>query len=297
MPRRTNPFQQLIHDIHFQLHKGIAQVTESKFLRDRVTGLEREVDIVIEIENGPYRVVIGVECRAHDRKQDIEWVEQAYTKHQNLTDKLILVSKSGFTPEAIRKAETLGIETITLVEGQPIDWTQVVGKLSRVYMAIPMAHPNHAEVYPPTDATNLDETSSLFAPQGDRQTTLPALALQFLNDRQVTEWILQSFGEPGDYTFNIECDVPAGWYLVDKVGNRHQVQKLRIHYDLHLEPRIPVDLLHYSFKDTQIAHGMVTQWVTPLSVTIVETPGNPPSAHVRVNLKADKSKTAKNTPE
>ena len=294
MPKRTNPFQQLIYDVHVQLHKGNAQVTESKFLRDRVTGLEREVDIVIEIENGPYRVVIGVECRAHGRKQAIEWVEQAHTKHQNLTDKLILVSKSGFTPEAIRKAETLGIETITLVEGQPIDWTQVVGKLSRVYMAIPMAHFNYAEVSPPTDTSNLDKTSSIFIAEGAQQTTVDALALQLLINRQVTEWILKSFGEPGDYTFHIELDVPIGSYLIDKVGNQHPAHKLRIHYNLHLEPRIPIDLLHYSFKDAQVAHGTVTQWATPFSVTIVEAPGNPLSAHVRVNLKADKSKS---TPE
>src|SRR5260370_40105366 len=171
MPKRTNPFQQLIHDVHVQLHKGNAQVTESMFLRDRVTGLEREVDIVIEIENGPYRVVIGVECRAHSRKQDIEWVEQAYTKHQNLTDKLILVSKAGFTPEAIRKAETVGIETITLVEGQPIEWTQVVGKLSRVYMASPMARFNFPEVSPPTATSRLVKTASRVLADGPQHAT------------------------------------------------------------------------------------------------------------------------------
>lgn len=297
MPQRTNPFQQLIHDIHLQLHKGNALVTESKFLRDRVTGVEREVDIAIEIETGPYRVVIGVECRAHGRKQDIEWVEQAYAKHQNLTDKLILVSKSGFTKEAIHTAEILGIETITLVEGQPIDWTQVVGKLSRIYMALPMARFNYAEVSPPTDTANLEKTSGIFIAEGAQQTTVDALALQLLNNRQVTEWILKSFGEPGDYTFYLEINMPIGSYLIDKVGSQHPTQILRLHYNLHLEPRIPIDLLHYSFKDAQVAQGTVTQWETPFSVTIVETPGNPLSAHVRVNIEKGKSKTAKKPSE
>jgi hypothetical protein len=56
-------------------------------------------------------------------------------------------------------------------------------------------------------------------------------------------------------------------------------------------------VLDYSFKDAQVAHGTVTQWETPFSVTIVETPGNPLSAHVRVNIEKGKSKTAKKPSE
>jgi hypothetical protein len=59
MPRRTNQFQQLIHAIHLQLSKDV-KVTESKFLRNRVTGEEREVDIVIEAETSLYPILNGL---------------------------------------------------------------------------------------------------------------------------------------------------------------------------------------------------------------------------------------------
>lgn len=52
MPKRTNEFQQLIYAINLQLAQG-ATVTESKLLRHRLMGAEREVDVVIEIEIGP----------------------------------------------------------------------------------------------------------------------------------------------------------------------------------------------------------------------------------------------------
>ena len=52
LPQRTNEFQQLVHFIEERLAGSGATVTESKLLADSVTGEQREVDIVIEID-GP----------------------------------------------------------------------------------------------------------------------------------------------------------------------------------------------------------------------------------------------------
>lgn len=94
MPKRSTEFQQLIYLIHHQLEKG-AIVTESKMLRDRITGQEREVDIVIEVGTGNYTITIGVECVEPSRPATVEWIDKMSGKHQSLpTDKLVLVSKS-----------------------------------------------------------------------------------------------------------------------------------------------------------------------------------------------------------
>jgi len=94
MPRRTNLFQKLAYLIHEQIPNAI-RVTESAILVDRVSGLEREVDILVELDQ-PYRLNIGIECIAKSRKADVTWVEQMYAKHQHLTDKVILLSQRGF---------------------------------------------------------------------------------------------------------------------------------------------------------------------------------------------------------
>jgi hypothetical protein len=47
MPKRTNDFQRLIYLVRVNLADG-ATVTESKMLKDRITGTMREVDICIE---------------------------------------------------------------------------------------------------------------------------------------------------------------------------------------------------------------------------------------------------------
>lgn len=113
MPRRTNDFQTAIAMLKSQLADG-AVVTESHMLPDSATGRLREVDITLSSTVAGHSVLVGVECRDHKRVQSIGWVEEMHTKHQFLpTDPLVLVSSSGFTEGAERRAKLLGIELVT----------------------------------------------------------------------------------------------------------------------------------------------------------------------------------------
>ncbi len=51
-------------------------VTESKLLRNRVTGYEREVDVVIEGRLDGEPITISVEVIEHNRPASVEWVER-----------------------------------------------------------------------------------------------------------------------------------------------------------------------------------------------------------------------------
>lgn len=112
MPKRTNTFQAVV----FMIKKHIgddAVVTESAELRDIVSGEKREVDVCIEANIAGHTVLICLECRDHKRAQAVGWVEEMYTKHSRLpTDRLVLVSNSGFTKGALAKARSFGIETV-----------------------------------------------------------------------------------------------------------------------------------------------------------------------------------------
>ena len=112
MPQRTNDFQKLIRMLTQLLGQG-AVVEESKMLTDLVSGEPREVDIYAEGSLAGHTVNIGIECRDHQRKQSVGWVEEMRTKHERLpTNLVILVSSSGFTDSAIAKANSYGIKTI-----------------------------------------------------------------------------------------------------------------------------------------------------------------------------------------
>ncbi|MEB3024066.1 restriction endonuclease [[Mycobacterium] crassicus] len=103
-------------------------------LIDSVLGVPREVDIAVEGGVSDHKVVVGIECRAHARPQTVEWVEAMYGKHAHLpTDKLVLVSSSGFTRNALKLAEHLNIEAITPAAVTPGFIGRVVNNLSSVW--------------------------------------------------------------------------------------------------------------------------------------------------------------------
>src|SRR3954463_894062 len=128
MPVRSTPLQRVVFHIQRQLTPN-ALVQESALLLDRSAGINREVDVVIRSKVGEHEVIVCVECREHQRKASVEWVEQMAMKHNSLiTSKLILVSAKGFSRAAGVKAESLGIDIYSFDEAIETDWTALVGK-------------------------------------------------------------------------------------------------------------------------------------------------------------------------
>lgn len=134
MPKRTNEFQKLVLMIQRTLARE-ASVTESAMRRNKATGAENEVDILIEASVGATPITIGVECVEYARKASIEWVQRMRGKHMDLSiDKSVLVSASGFSPNALRLAEAHGIQTMTLGEATSADWSELVGDLKQLML-------------------------------------------------------------------------------------------------------------------------------------------------------------------
>jgi hypothetical protein len=107
MPKRTNPRQQII-ELLVSMNAGPGcTVTPSKSLRDVPSGLDREVDVVVERLIDRETSTWSYEVVAPRRPADVEWVEAMIAKHDYLpTEKLFLVSWSGFTRGARRQAAT-----------------------------------------------------------------------------------------------------------------------------------------------------------------------------------------------
>ena len=97
-------------------------VTHNEVLEDRV-GNRRQYDIVIRGQFGG-RPVLGVmECKDHNRKKGPETVEAFSKKTENLGANLrIIVSRSGFTKQALKLAKHENIGCLSLL---PEDSAQV----------------------------------------------------------------------------------------------------------------------------------------------------------------------------
>jgi hypothetical protein len=122
MPKRTNIFQRLVKLLHDRLDENW-EVTESEMLCNRVTGEDREVDIVLRYKLGMHKIIVSIECTDTKRPVSSTWVEAMAKKHEFLpTSKLILWSASGFFKPAAITAEKLGIEIVSQNDNIDVEW-------------------------------------------------------------------------------------------------------------------------------------------------------------------------------
>ncbi len=118
MPKRTNHRQRIIEVLKALTAPTGSVVTASKILTDTL-GVAREVDVVVETIVGGQAFVQSFEVVARSRPMDITWIEQVIGKHATLpTDRLFLVSWSGFTPDAFRRAVATPKVIPVIVGGQ-----------------------------------------------------------------------------------------------------------------------------------------------------------------------------------
>ncbi|GIF48190.1 hypothetical protein Afe04nite_27290 [Asanoa ferruginea] len=126
MPKRTTPFQAIVHLIRQHYAGPGVTVSESKLMCDPDLG-EREVDIVVEAEADGDAIVISYEVNQRSRRASVDWVEQQIDKHRRLpTHKLVLVSRAGFSRTALTRValEHGRVEALTpeivMVDGQQV---------------------------------------------------------------------------------------------------------------------------------------------------------------------------------
>jgi hypothetical protein len=116
VPKRTNLFQDVVSVIYEHL-AGKAVKEESAMLVNRLTGEEREVDVVLRTTTAGHETVIAIEAAGRTRRAAVDWVEQMIGKHKNLpTDKVVLVSEAGFTHQAETLAAAENMVTLTPTE-------------------------------------------------------------------------------------------------------------------------------------------------------------------------------------
>jgi hypothetical protein len=239
VPRRTNTFQRLIAFIEAQLAPHGARVRESVLL-DALDGTgPREVDVLIEGAIGDHPVRIAVECRDHLRRQPITWIEQLDGTYRSLpVDKVLAVSKSGFTKAAITRARLVGITTYTLKEALAADWPAEFTKW-RAGLVVWTYHLTSAGIeYASDDVPKPigDELASarVEGPDGANVSTLGEAALQLYhlhgeqaaNDAtgsKVGVWWNEGPGK--EWEINVRFDV-HNRFLVGSDGNRYPIKSI-----------------------------------------------------------------------
>jgi hypothetical protein len=226
MPKRSNDFQRLVFQLEQLLVEAGFTITESKMVAGR-TGRKREVDIAIEGSVGGHAVFIAVECRDHERKPDVTWIEELIGKYQHVpADKVIAVSRSGFTHDAVELANgTVAprIETRSLTDALHTDWRAFFAQLRYVTtdFLIPLDQdqiPHVNVILPswadPTALTGADlNTFCVLQPGRERGPTLPELLNMACRSDDVIRRIHQTVRPNTIRTVPLELPFPEGTRL------------------------------------------------------------------------------------
>ena len=110
-------FQDHVADLERELVPKGAVVASPDFIIDKRTKKKREVDASIRFTLGSAKILITVECRMRNQKQDVRWIEELAKKREAIgADKTIAVSSKGFSVAAMEVAEHEGIDLRILRE-------------------------------------------------------------------------------------------------------------------------------------------------------------------------------------
>lgn len=229
MPHRTNPFQKLSTSIMAAIHGPNYVVKESVLEVSKNTGLPREIDILITGEN--YKVL--VECRAHKRKQDVQWIDALDGKSRSLgINKVIAISESGFTKGALKEASARKIETMTLSEAENINWHSKILSILKVVLCYDEIMIKEvgliSEGGPVRDLGNINTAEVYIINLSNGNKTLLSECLpKLLNHKEIQTTLMADRGKNQDkeYRFNFKIPFKANCVInnhvqipVDRIG-------------------------------------------------------------------------------
>jgi hypothetical protein len=137
MPRRPRksgkPLEELVASIERALaHNQNVKVQSPAFLVDKLTGENREHDVLLSIFGSHHTATIAIECRDRSRKITVNDVEGFWSKCQDTgVDHGVIVSPKGFSQSALKKSKHRGIRCLQLTEAKSFNWLLTGGLRSR----------------------------------------------------------------------------------------------------------------------------------------------------------------------
>lgn len=199
--------------------------------------------------------MLSVEVRDWSRPVGSGWVEEMSGKHQALrTDKLVLVSKSGFTKPAIEKAKARGIETLTIEEACDTDWDLALtleGKgifeLFNVRFDCSAHIAGKSDWYPVCFSDIVLDPSGKYVQVGD-------IISLILSNPTIKQATLDHFYKTKNQEYHAEYQVPTGTIIEDTNNVKRNLVKLSI--GLHLDSEAtPIEFAAGRFRGRDIVYG------------------------------------------
>jgi hypothetical protein len=277
MPKRSNDFQKVILHLQALTYPGY-EVKESHFLKDSITGQMREVDIVIESNIAGYKSTVSIEVIGWQKKKgDIEWVERMACKHETLpTSTLVLVSKTGFTKNALKKSEFHNIITLTIGEALETDWCNWVKSLGRYeeisnnYSCRIDTKRYKSDIGPPEI-----DGSRIFAQKDINESAEIQVIIDWiLQNKHVKDGIFSSIDKNSSRNYTIVYEPNLPMYVLETNGKFREI--VSINLDLKSKQKtFHFNMSPGSFRNNDVAYGKHIGNNSSAIITLLKNGQNP----------------------
>src|SRR4051812_44623281 len=108
MPKRTNPFQDLVHLIELAFVKKGEKITVSAMVKPEGLEALREIDVLRETPQGLRTIRVAVEAKDEKRRMDLitfdSYCGKYFGEGRVAVDRVVLVTRRGFTRPVKEKA-------------------------------------------------------------------------------------------------------------------------------------------------------------------------------------------------
>lgn len=250
-------------------------------LTDRVNGEQREVDILVAAVAGGYTVQLGIEVISWVRPADTPWIEKMRAKHENLpTDKLVLVSESGFYEPARRKAEFYGIEVLTLEEANEADWPLIATLTASGVFEVMTISFEVAGILQ-QDAGSREQipiplAASFSTLQGP--VTMDQFVRSILDRQDVRDVLRQNISSDQPHDFWFSYSHPNGLWRCEEEGRVGQFTELRVGLKV-LNSASPVSFAIGKFRSVPFVSGTSTSG-KPVQFVLARNPDGSSSGYL-----------------
>ena len=285
MPKRSTLQQRVVFHIQRTLTDD-ALVQESVLFPDRSSGDNREVDVVIRKKIGEHEVIISIECRDHKRKATVEWVEQMAMKHNLLpTSKLVLVSSSGFTSTAEKKAASLGIDVYSFEEATKTDWNELIGVNDEPgFYLWAFRIVGCGLVF--TENPKFEYSANPHIPIYDSLHGFAGTLNDIVRARTVkssgfVDNAVKYAQQESESIFGAEIRIKPSFFVEEESGKLREIKVIRVYIEAR-EPDSTVDLKAIRYHNLPVAYGSGASPVGEFEITLVQAKDGVPGGAMSV---------------
>lgn len=260
MAREGREFELLIKKLESHSWPEGTDIFSPGYLPDKITGQEREVDILITRQVGTVSLKLAIECRNRNRKQDVSWVEQAKSKFQDIRiDKGILVSTSGLSEPALAKAKSYNIEVRSFENCSPESisrWFKVshlefgIVKYQLLHASLRIDPQNIGNAVLPSSSNE----TALFSKKSKNWHSLKEIFEQLVEEKDL-KTLVPWDGELHDQKCRFIYENPLDRFQIRSSGKLIDVEEIIIAFQMVVEQKkVPVSTISkYNSGDRNIA--------------------------------------------